>query len=124
MNNKLTSHNTCPKAHSPTSDIIHSSVVFGLSVIPAFSFFLLLLWYCPYTGCKLLTLASDFSKTCIFCARPCAVTEVNYKSCVLTSVSHWRGMRGDMVYICSHLKVPVRPSSARFRDCTWQHLCV
>lgn len=111
MNNELTSHNTCPKPHSPTSDIIHSSIVFGLSVIPAFSFFLLPLWYCAYTGSKLLTLASDFSKACIFYARPCAVTEVNYKSCVLTSVSHWREMRGRMVYMCSHRKVPVLPSS-------------
>lgn len=45
----LTSHNTCPKAHSPPFDIIHSSIVFGPSVIPAFSFsFLLPLWYCAF----------------------------------------------------------------------------
>lgn len=56
----LTSHNTCPKTHSPAFDIIHSSIVFGPSVIPAFSFSLLLpLWYCAFVHLVLTQGASS-----------------------------------------------------------------
>ena len=56
----LNSHNTCPKDHSPTFDTVPSSIVFGPSVIPAFSFcILLLLWYCAFVHLVLTQRASS-----------------------------------------------------------------